>query len=239
MAHTHEGPSAPDRAWAVFVDFDGTITDRDTFDVLVQHFAGPEAWAQTEVGLDDGTMSLRDVLQKQASFVHESYDHVAALLRREVRVDPTFAPFVAAARARSIAVTIVSSGLAPIIAGRLAEIGCGDLPIVANDVDPRPAGWVIHFRDDVSNGTDKAAIVRAARAAGMRTIFIGDGRSDYGAAIEAERRFARAGLPLERYLRERGLACESFASFADVRAALFESSVEFGDASDEKKRTRA
>ncbi len=221
MASTSKRPLAPDRAWAVFVDFDGTITDRDTFDVLVQHFAGPDAWAQTEVGLDDGTMTLRDVLQKQASFVREPYTDVAALLRREVRVDPAFAPFVAACRARAIAVTVVSSGLAPIVAGRLAEIGCSDVPIVANDVDPKPSGWVIHFRDDVANGTDKVAVVRAAREAGFETIFIGDGRSDYAAAVAADRRFARVGFALERHLRERGVAFESFETFADIDAVFF------------------
>lgn len=223
-------PLAPDRAWAVFVDFDGTITDRDTFDVLVQHFAGPDAWARTEVGLDDGTMTLRDVLQKQASFVRAPFDDVAALLRREVRVDPTFAPFVAACREHALAVTVVSSGLGPIVAGRLADVGCAEVPIIANDVDPRPSGWVIQFRDDVANGTDKVAIVRAARDAGIGTIFIGDGRSDYAAAVAADRRFARAGLPLERYLRERGVAFESFATFAEIHAALFGSLVSVSEA---------
>lgn len=207
-------------AWAIFVDFDGTITDLDTFDVLVRHFAGPHAWAQTEVGLDDGTTSLRDVLQKQASYVRAPFAEVAALLRREVTVDPTFAPFVAACRARGIALTVLSSGIAPIVAGRLAEIGCGDVPVVANDIEALPTGWKIRFRDAAANGTDKAAVVRAARSAGARTVFVGDGRSDYAAALEAESRFAKAGSALERYLVTEGAAYAAFVTFADVRAAL-------------------
>ncbi len=208
-------------AWTVFVDFDGTITDVDTFDVLVRHFAGPQAWAQTEIGLDDGTTSLRDVLQRQASYVRAPYDDVAALLRREVTVDPSFAPFVAECRLRRIPITVLSSGIAPIVADRLARIGCGDVPIIANDVDTRLTGWTIRFRDAVGNGTDKAAIVRTARAAGRATVFVGDGRSDYAAALEADRRFAKSGHNLQRFLSARGSAYEAFASFADVRAALF------------------
>ncbi len=206
----------PHPAWAIFVDFDGTITDLDTFDVLVRHFAGDDAWHATEIGLDDGTMSLRDVLQRQASYVRGTFDEVAALLRAEIALDPTFEPFVASAQALGIDVTIVSSGIAPIIADRLARVGLGDLPIVANDVDATVTGWTIAFRDSVGNGTDKAAIVRAARACGTRTIFIGDGRSDYAAAMEADLCFAKRGLALERYLHERDVPFVSFSTFAEI-----------------------
>jgi len=209
----------PDPAWAIFVDFDGTITNLDTFDVLVKRFAGEAEWHRTEIGLDDGSMSLRDVLQRQASYVRGTFDEISALLRDEIAVDSTFASFVATARAHGIAVTVVSSGIAPIIADRLERIGLGDLPIIANDIVVGHGGWSIAFRDPVGNGTDKVAVVRAARALGTRTIFIGDGRSDYAAACEADRRFAKSGLPLERYLRERNVAFESFQSFDDIDIA--------------------
>jgi 2-hydroxy-3-keto-5-methylthiopentenyl-1-phosphate phosphatase len=205
---------------AVFVDFDGTITDLDTFDVLVRHFAGDDAWHETERGLRDGSLSLRDVLQLQASYVRGSFDEIAALLEREVRVDPTFASFVEACESNGASVTVVSSGIAPIVRGRLAALGLERVPVVANDVDARPDGWTIRFRDDVDNGTDKAAIVRTARADGMETIFIGDGRSDFDAAVAADRCFAKRGRALERYLRERAAGYEPFDAFAQIEAAL-------------------
>lgn len=210
-------PSAP---WAVFVDFDGTITDLDTFDVLVKHFAGNDAWEASGRGLEDGTVSLREVLQRQAAYVRGSFDEVATLLARRVRVDPTFASFVSACRRRGMPVTVVSSGIEPIIRLRLAEAGLVDLPVVANAIEPDPAGWRIRFRDAAGNGTDKAALVRAARARGLHTIFIGDGPSDYDAAVTADRRFARRGLPLERYLRERALPVVAFSSFDQIEPEL-------------------
>ena len=203
-------------ATAVFVDFDGTITDRDTFDVLVKRFAGDAAWLESERGLDAGTRSLRDVLTRQAAYVRGDMDEIAALLRREVRVDPTFPAFAHACAAHTIPLRIVSSGIAPIVYDRLREIGLGDLDVVANDVDARPDGWVIRFRDAVGNGTDKAAIVRGARAAGKHTVFIGDGRSDYDAAVAADVRFAKRGLALERYLARNEIAFEPFDAFAEV-----------------------
>ena len=215
MTIPNDSPTPP-AAWAIFVDFDGTITDLDTFDILVKRFAGDDAWRRTEIGLEDGSMSLRDVLQLQASYVRGTFAEVAAILRAEITIDPSFAVFVAGAQARGIAVTIVSSGIAPIIADRLGAIGLGALPIIANEIDPAPTGWSIRFRDADGNGTDKAAILRAAKAAGTRTIFFGDGRSDYAAALVADRTFAKSGLALERYLGERGVPFAAFTTFADI-----------------------
>jgi HAD superfamily phosphoserine phosphatase-like hydrolase len=198
------------------VDFDGTITDRDTFDVLVKLFAGEETWEETERGLDAGTRSLRDVLASQAALVRGEFRDVTAILRREIRVDPAFPAFAFACRDRDVPLQIVSSGVASIVRDRMHDFGLDDLLIVANEVDPRPEGWVLQFRDPVSNGTDKAAIVRAASAEGRRTVFIGDGRSDYDAAREADVRFAKRGLPLEAYLTERALPFDAYDTFGDV-----------------------
>ena len=210
------------RAWAVFVDFDGTITDRDTFDVLVPLFASRAVWDETERGLEDGTLTIRDVLAAQAALVRGSHADIAELLRREVRVDPGFAPFVRACAAANVPLTIVSSGVESIIRDRLDEAGISGVPVVANAVDVTPAGWVMRFRDPVANGTDKAALVDAAAATGARTVFIGDGRSDYDAALRAEVRFAKRGLPLERRFHSTGTPFVPFATFADVERALRE-----------------
>jgi HAD superfamily phosphoserine phosphatase-like hydrolase len=163
---------------------------------------------------------VRDVLQHEASLVRCTYDEGAALLRREVHLDPTFPAFVAACRARAVPLTVVSSGLEPIIRDRLEEIGVRDVAIVANGLDPDPRGWRILWRDESPNGTDKAALVRAAEAAGTRTIFIGDGRSDYEAAAAADTRFAKAGLQLERYLTRHGIPFEPFSTFAELTDKL-------------------
>jgi 2,3-diketo-5-methylthio-1-phosphopentane phosphatase len=208
-------------AWAFLVDFDGTVTDLDTFDVLVRHFAGDEAWHASERGLRDGSVSLRDVLALQASYVRGPFAEVEALLKREVNLDPTFAPFVAACRARALPITVVSSGIEPIVRGRLVEAGLGDVPIIANGVEADPQGWRIAFRDADGNGTDKVAIVREVQATGRRAAFIGDGRSDYAAALAADRRFAKRGLNLERYLIDEGVDFTPFSTFAEIDLTTF------------------
>jgi 2-hydroxy-3-keto-5-methylthiopentenyl-1-phosphate phosphatase len=77
------------------------------------------------------------------------------------------------------------------------------------------------FVDPSDNGHDKAAHVRAARERGDRTVYIGDGISDFLAAVEADERYAKTGRALEAYCRERNIPCTSFTSFAEIERALF------------------
>jgi 2,3-diketo-5-methylthio-1-phosphopentane phosphatase len=204
----------------VFVDFDGTITDVDTFDALVRDAVGDEIWDAIDAEFMAGHGTLRDVLVLQASHITKSEAEAVAFVEATATVDPAFAPFVRAARARAVDVRVVSSGIGPIIRTTLARAGI-DVPVLANEVDFRSDGWTIAFIDDSANGHDKAAAVRETRAAGYTTVFIGDGASDFSAAHEAERCFAKAGRALEAYCAERGIACTAFRSFAEIQAALF------------------
>ena len=207
---------------AVFVDYDGTITDVDTSDVFVRHFGGDGLWDEIEGRLNRGELTLREAMRLEISYVRGTLDEADALLRAHVRIDPTLPAFVAFCESLDYPLTVVSSGLEPLIRRALARHGLAHLPLVANPVTPAPQGWRIEFRDDSENGNDKAALVRAAAAAGYTTVLIGDGRSDYAAALAADRRFAKRGRKLEGYLAERGVPFERFTTFAEITAALRE-----------------
>ena len=207
----------------VFVDYDGTITDLDTSDVLVRASVGPKRWGDLDAALYSGSMTLREVLAKQFSYVQLSLDDAAALLDRDTAVDPGFAPFVTACEARGIPVTVLSSGIAPLIERRLASIGLAHLPVLANTIEMRPDGsWRMHFRDESANGHDKAAAVRAAREHGATAVFVGDGYSDFDAALVADHRFAKRNRALEAFLRKRGIAFTPFDTFEEISFALFD-----------------
>jgi 2,3-diketo-5-methylthio-1-phosphopentane phosphatase len=205
----------------VFVDFDGTITDLDTFDVLVRECTGAHRWEELESKLHAGSMTLREVLAAQAAGVRASLDEADALLSRQTRFDPGFASFVRRCEAKDVPLTVLSSGVAPLIERAFARQGLAHVRILANGIDASPEGWRFLFRDDSDNGHDKAAAVRAARERGAFTVFVGDGPSDYEAALVAERRFAKSGRALETYLRGRAIPHTAFTSFHEIETALF------------------
>lgn len=205
---------------AVFVDFDGTITDVDTFDVLVRAVAGDAAWEAIDGPLTAGEITLREALARQAAAVRLSRAETLDFMLEHARVDPAFGPFVNAVRAHGGTIRVVSSGIAAVIHDALARAAV-EVEVIANDVDFAPEGWTMSFVDPSDNGHDKAAHVRAARARGSRTVYIGDGISDFAAALEADRRFAKKGRALEAYCRASGVACASFASFREIEGQLF------------------
>jgi 2,3-diketo-5-methylthio-1-phosphopentane phosphatase len=204
----------------VFVDFDGTITDVDTFDALVRAVAGDAAWDAIDRPLLAGRISLREALAQQAAALRLSRAETLAFMVTHAKVDPAFGPFVDAVRAHGGAIRVVSSGIATVIHDALKRSNV-DVEVVANDVDFAPSGWTMTFVDPSANGHDKAVHVRAAQARGAHTVYIGDGISDFAAAIVADERFAKAGRALEAYCRERAIPCASFTSFDEIRARLF------------------
>jgi len=205
----------------VFVDYDGTITDLDTFDVLVRRAAGAGVWAAIESELASGRRTLRDTLQRQAAHLHLSLDEADLMLQADVRFDPTFAAFVERAAGLGHRLTIVSSGIAPLIRRALARNGLAQVALVANEVEVGPQGWRIRFEGDSANGTDKAALVRAARERGETTVYVGDGWSDIDAAVASDLRFAKAGRSLEAHLRQVRLPFTRFERFEQIDPAAF------------------
>ena len=196
-------------ALAIFVDFDGTITDVDTFNVLVRAHAGDGEWAALERELLGGRLTLREALRREAALVRLTRPAALAFLEANARVDPAFRPFVARARAHGAHIVVVSSGIRTIIHDALARAGV-EIDVLANDVDFAEQGWTIDFIDDSENGHDKAAHVDSPRGR-RRTVYIGDGISDYEAALVADIRF-KAGRRLER-TAARGVSCAPFTSF--------------------------
>ncbi len=205
----------------VFVDYDGTITDLDTFDLLARLSAGDRAWEDLDAKLQAGVMTLRQALAAQAALLRCSLDEADEIVRTRTIFDPSFGHFAARCEHERFALTILSSGLGPLIERALARNNLSHVPLRANGAQPHASGWTMEFLDDSDYGHDKAKAVADAKANGKTVTYIGDGNSDYDAALLADRRFAKRSRPLEHFLRERGVPFTPFDSFAEVETALF------------------
>lgn len=185
--------------------------------MLVAAHADARDWASYESDLQGKRVTLRDVLAAQTRFVRGSLDDADALVARRAHVDPSFVEFAKRCKREGIPLTILSSGIQPLIERALAREDLRDVPVIANDVVPSSDGWEMVFRDGSDNGHDKTAAVRALQAQGYRVIFAGDSHSDFDAALVADVRYAKRGDPLERFLKQRGVAYKPFASFNEIK----------------------
>jgi 2-hydroxy-3-keto-5-methylthiopentenyl-1-phosphate phosphatase len=193
------------------LDWDGTVTERDSLDLVLREFGDPEIYLQVEEELGR-RLSLHEVIALEFETVKAPLPEVAAWLVENVRVRPGFRELVA--RRRPL---IVSAGFHELIEPVLAREGVA-VELVANRVDPVPSGWRAVFRDTAPCPVCGEPCKRAALPRGEPVVFAGDGYSDRCAALAAERVFATGGLAT--YLERRGVPFEPLTDFHELDARL-------------------
>jgi 2-hydroxy-3-keto-5-methylthiopentenyl-1-phosphate phosphatase len=195
----------------VVLDWDGTVTERDSLNMVLEQFGDRQVYAEAERALGRG-WSLRRVMDHEFSGLKTPLDEVVAWLLEHVRIRRGFREF-----AREFDPVILSSSFVETIRPVLAREGV-DLEVVANSVDARRDGWRIRWRDDAVCAHCSESCKRGSLPLNGDVVFVGDGYSDRCAALAADRVFARDGLA--RYLDERGVPYEPFENFDGLAAAL-------------------
>jgi 2-hydroxy-3-keto-5-methylthiopentenyl-1-phosphate phosphatase len=204
----------------IAVDFDGTVTEIDLLDTIARTFGDPLVYAEVDHGLDEGRMTLREVITREFAPVRRPLEEIVQWELDTVRVRPGFREFVELARKRGWRVLIVSSGFHELIEPILEREGV-DVELHANRVDPSTEGWRVQWQyaDSCESCGEscKRSIVRDL-ATGGELVYVGDGYSDRCAAEASDRVFATRGLA--QYLDEQGVPYEPFADFHDIARGL-------------------
>jgi 2-hydroxy-3-keto-5-methylthiopentenyl-1-phosphate phosphatase len=229
------------------LDWDGTVTERDTLDLVLQEFGDAGIYERVEAELERGTMTLNEVIAAEFATVTAPLAEVVPFVLEHARVRPGFAELARAQRP-----LVVSSGFRDLIEPVLEREGALDaVELRANRVEARPDGWRVRFRVsetcevcgepckrrdveelkrvDRSVQTDaRAEPARpedgtASGALGSdlpagQVVYAGDSHSDYCAALAADRVFALGNLAC--WLRERGVVHERLTDFHALAAAL-------------------
>ena len=195
------------------LDWDGTVTERDTLDLVLERFADAEVYERLEAELEAGRLTLNEVIAAEFAMVTAPLDEVVAHVIEHARVRPGFAEL---ARARHP--LVVSSGFHELIEPVLEREGVLDaVELRANRVDARPDGWRVHFRVAETCEVCGQPCKRADLPPG-EVVYAGDGHSDYCASLAAERVFATGGLA--RWLESRGVAFAPLTDFYKLAGEL-------------------
>jgi 2-hydroxy-3-keto-5-methylthiopentenyl-1-phosphate phosphatase len=206
----------------VICDFDGTITRQDSTDLVLDTLADPR-WRSLQDDWVAGRISGAECMRGQVALIGGSAGDLDAVLDA-VDLDPGFAAFVTWCEQRGFPVSIVSDGVDYFIARILARHGLTRLPVRANQLAGEAGAWRLRqpWREpDCANGSGVCkcgAIDGAAKAADETVVFVGDGRSDFCIAAEADVLFAKGALA--EHVTQRKQAYLPFATFDDVRRSL-------------------
>lgn len=140
----------------MITDFDGTITLRDSNDFMVDTLGMgyTERRKLNDLILKE-ELGFRDGFRTMLESVHAPFDELTQKATAAIGLDPGFKDFFKWAKEANVPVTIVSSGMEPIIrsimGNLIGEEDAAQIDIVSNDVkytDPEGKGtsWEIVFR---------------------------------------------------------------------------------------------
>ena len=188
------------------LDFDATVTERDTLDIVLERFGDAEVYERAEAELDARRMTLNEVISAEFATVTAPLDEVVAYVVEQAQVRPGFAEL---ARARHP--LVVSSGFHELIEPVLEREGVLDaVELRANSVDARPDGWQVRYRVAETCEVCGEPCKRGDLPPG-EVAYAGDGHSDYCAALAADRVYATGSLA--GFLDRRGIPYEPLTDF--------------------------
>jgi 2,3-diketo-5-methylthio-1-phosphopentane phosphatase len=198
----------------VFCDFDGTITNQDSIVYLTEQYGAGDAFRHSVIEkIKTGEITVFEAIRQEMYTVKLSWDEAVVALREAIQIDPAFPAFVGFCKKREFPLTVVSSGLEPVVGLYLEEF---EIPFHAHPVEIDREGWKYERRSE----SEKTYILQLARKSSAPIVFVGDGASDVEAVPMVDTLFASKYLA--QYCEERGIPFIPFRTFEDVEEKLEE-----------------
>ena len=203
-------------------DFDGTLTQRDFYQVFRDHYLAGDAtdfWSEYRAGRMTHFDALRNIFLAAAPGEAALWEMTA-----EMQLEPDLPFWTTRLKDAGWQVVVVSAGCRWYIDRLLTQAGV-KLDVYANNGSveggclqmERPTGSPFF---SFENGVNKPAVVQFYLDQGWQVAFAGDGFPDFEAALltKPDARFARGDLA--RALEGRGESFHRFERWRDVAAAL-------------------
>ena len=212
----------------LFLDFDGTVTDRDVGDFIFETFIPPElknnGWHRKLIDeWKAGRLSSQECLTieaKQAIIDKKELD--CSLDKFELTKG--FPETVAYCRDHNISIMILSDGLDYYIRHILGRHGFGDIEYRANEITLVNGGMEVRFPYMDTGcgrcGNCKRSHIIRHRKDAEKTIYAGDGYSDRYAIRDVDVVFARRDL--EEYCTRENITYTPFEDFFPILEYLRE-----------------
>ena len=203
-----------------FVDFDGTIANKDVCATMVGRFAAT-GWQELNRLWEAGKLSTQKCAQQTLDLITITPAELDVFIQ-EMEIDRSFIDFAAWAQERAYPIYILSDGYSNYISPMLARHDLR-LPFYANQMHYRQ-GWKIVTPHDNPRcgrcGVCKSKIMLehmlALTDSDRLNVYIGDGHSDRCPAHFAGLVFARANRSLAAYCDREGIAALRYDNFQNI-----------------------
>lgn len=203
--------------YAVFCDFDGTVTNFETAEGLWEMFMGVDGYRKklAQMVADDYTTS-RGIKELFGTIKSAEYPQVLAYLKT-ITIRPGFEEFLTFLKARKIPFVLVSGGIREMVDYALAPYLDLVEGVYCCDLSCEQEYFTVSSAYD--DGVDLLRKELAMQEYSFeKSIFLGDSFTDRNAGQSADIVFARDRL--HSFLTEKGVAHYCFETFFDVIAQM-------------------
>lgn len=199
----------------IFCDFDGTISNEDLLDKLVDHCASPDFRIMQECLILNGTKDYNNVIDLFFKKINISLGDAINILNDKNVIDVHFENFYNLCVERNIPFYILSSGVKKIITHYLPYID--DNLIFANNVEiDEYNNW--HLKLFMNIGINKLNIIKGYEK--TPKIYIGDGLSDISVVDYVDLLFVKNNSYLHKFCIDNNKKHVTFNNFNDILISI-------------------
>ncbi len=208
--------SVIDKIDAIYCDFDGTITKRDTVNEFFEKYIG-DKWLESEKLWIDGKISSRENAIIQVGMLNNISQKQLDDYINSIEIDDYFLDFVDYVKSNNIKLTILSDGFDLFIKKVLERYDL-ELPFYANKLIYKNGKFSIEFPYYNENCNKKAGMCKCQKVKEKYFCYIGDGTSDLCIASKADLLFASKNL--HEYCKKNSIKHCHFTSFSNIIKTL-------------------
>lgn len=198
----------------ILSDFDGTIVEEDLAAIILQNFA--VGWEKYDDLLELGEITVEECMEKQYGLINAELEEMISAINH-IPVRTNFLQFAQHCHENSIDLKIVSAGLDFTIHYVLSQYNL-DLEVISASTTRKNNHLSLIFpRYDRSKYKDfKEAAVLKPKENGNYVIYIGDGASDFTAALQADYVFTVKNSQLAKFCFDKNLNFSDFYDFTEL-----------------------
>ncbi len=211
------------KKFAFVSDFDGTLTDRDFYHIVMDKYLKDWAWEYYEEWRKTRKINV-EFLNKIFGAMDRSEEEIMEDIL-ELPIDPYAADFIKKVESCQGDFFILSAGTSYYIKKLLAHLNINNVTVISMEGKYQNRGITI-MPDPQSEyyssifGVDKAKVVKALKEKYEKVYFAGDSEPDIGAAKAADCAFARNDL--QQQLTEQNIPFIPFNKYNEVERYMLE-----------------
>jgi 2,3-diketo-5-methylthio-1-phosphopentane phosphatase len=201
----------------VFFDFDNTITTTDVIDDMLARFSKDDGWKELEKRWQREEIGSHECLKGQVEGIRIRKEMLDEYLST-IRIDPYFKKLLRLFESRGIPCLIVSDNFDYMVKGVLERNDIPDIEVYCNKTDIsgdklNPSFPFANKKCGDCANCKKTHLLKKKRD-GVKTVYIGDGRSDVCASRVSDVVFAKDYL--KELFKKEGLPHIAIDSLKDV-----------------------